>query len=372
MLEPEPVRHTKPTLPVGVYLKYRLSTEPLYENTYLHAIANDLQKHYFNTAIEYGSFTEEQVEIFQSYGVSVLLRSHNRRFRKLIEHSAVIGCLVGDEPKLAQIDKYMERYDSLKSLVGDKPILTCMVGECVATSPDADPLLIWNKLQPSVRFLRFYPFRKASYNLLVRPVYKGFLPFESVLRIVQMANSTPYWIVLQSFGIEREDPYWRNPTPEEIRAMMHLSLAYGAKGIFFYTYQTEKEKWPAFVDQVSLQPEGAKFKTASQVARLIAEHAELLKSLSFGGIEVRVDNPVLSAVPLHNKNGNYIYAVNKDTVRKASFVLSFSYRTNLRSLEDIYEGKTLSPLSGRESPAFSLELDPGDGKLLRVFLQNKK
>ncbi len=50
------------------------------------------------------------------------------------------------------------------------------------------------------------------------------------------AGSRPVWAVMQAFYAE---PIWpRNPTPQELRAMVFMALNHGARGILFFSYKS--------------------------------------------------------------------------------------------------------------------------------------
>lgn len=50
------------------------------------------------------------------------------------------------------------------------------------------------------------------------------------------ADNRPVWAILQTFWAE---PHWpRNPTPEELRAMVFLALNHGADGIIYFSYKS--------------------------------------------------------------------------------------------------------------------------------------
>lgn len=53
---------------------------------------------------------------------------------------------------------------------------------------------------------------------------------------VKASRGNTRWAVLPAFG-RPSPPSYRYPTPEELRAMTYLSLASGAKGIFYFLYQ---------------------------------------------------------------------------------------------------------------------------------------
>jgi hypothetical protein len=112
------------------------------------------------------------------------------------------------------------------------------------------------------------------------------------------------WAVLQSFA---KPDAWRYPSPEELRAVTYLSLAAGAKGIFYFLYQTmpkHSEKLDGLIN-VDGSPRPL-YNTAETLARELGKLAPLLMSLKpaeqtaeisgparAGSFKDSEDNPVL-------------------------------------------------------------------------------
>ena len=61
----------------------------------------------------------------------------------------------------------------------------------------------------------------------------SFLP--ALVAFGQAARGYPQWAVLQAFA---DANFWRYPTAEELRADTYLALSAGAKGIFYFIYQS--------------------------------------------------------------------------------------------------------------------------------------
>ena len=323
-----------PVIPVAAYSKYFSKRTPLYQNTYAHAIGKILRDHHFNAIVADPAFTQEMIDVFQSYGIATIARG-----RGFLDHPAVIASLQGDEPKRDQIERLKADYEKVAQTSG-KPVTTCMVGESMGLGSDHDPVGIWLKLNARLRAFRWYGIKKSYYGLLYDLKYKGWLPLSSVLRIAEASSDAPWWFVPPSFGRTNHEGYYRNPTPAEMRGLMHLAMAHGADGMMLWCLQSWGN-WPALIEQQSLQPTDGKLAAAAGVAELIAKHTDLLGSLHYGAFEVRNSNPVhMEAVPRRSDAGAaYIYVVNKDAADDATATLAF--KCGRATVQDVFSGKTL-------------------------------
>ena len=351
-----------PAIPVAVYSKYFGKRTPLYQNTYTHAIGKILRDHHFNAIVADPAFTREMIDIFQSYGIATIARGGG-----FLDHSAVMATLQGDEPKRDQIARLKTAYEKLAQASG-KPVTTCMVGEAMALGGDHDPVNIWIALNARLRALRWYGIKKSHYNLLYDLKYKGWLPLSSVMRIVEASSDTPWWFVPPSFGRTNHEGYFMNPTPAEMRGLMHLAMSHGADGMMLWCLQSWGN-WPALIEQQSLKPTDGKLAAASEAAALIVKHADLLSSLCYGAFEVRNLSPIhVEAVPRRSDTGAaYMYVVNKDAAADATAKLAF--KGGGPSVQDLFSGRTLKTIPAPDGVReVELTLGPCRAALLDLAL----
>ena len=366
-----------PAIPVAVYWKYQVSyMKSICRNTYMHAAARNLKDNHINSVVAGVGFIREQADVLQEYGIATITRSGAH-----MDHPAVIGTLVSDEPKPEEIPKLKEDYAKIRDRT-DKPITTCMIGDAMGPHVvDA-----WNELAPigGVRALRWYGIKKHFYGVRRRLAYKGVPSFIEVLRLSQKSGDTPYWMILPSFGGTDLQAYYCNPMPSEMKAMMHLSLAFGAQGLLFYTYQVEGKRWLALVDGTTLKPCDGKLAALAEVAEKIAPHAELIKSLKQTGWAPRCDSYAVEVLGLDNDEPDattedgklfreqYLYAVNLDpleTVECRLFHLDGKARVfdlfGGAELKVSDEEVELRPGVKYQTGVVRLTLGPGEGKLLK-------
>jgi hypothetical protein len=101
----------EPFFPVGVYDKYIVNRDLVISNTYLHAICWTLRKAGLNCITSGNTLLEpttEQLDIAQSWGVRVMVRTDSVTDPKIINHPAVLALMYGDEPKVENIPAYKQ------------------------------------------------------------------------------------------------------------------------------------------------------------------------------------------------------------------------------------------------------------------------
>jgi len=354
-----------PLIPLAPYSKYMCEKSPLYMYTYAHAMANSLREHNLNAVVaDPMLFTTPKVyDIFRSYGIAVITRSAG-----YIDHPAVIGALVEDEPKMEEMETLKAKYESLRQQT-DKPFTTCMVGEATGLGDTVQKWEILRSTKPGLRCLRWYGVKKSYYDALHDLKYKGnLLPLPDLLRVVEASEETPYWFVIPSFGGTDHEAYYQDPSPPQLTCMMHLAMAYGARGLLFYTLHRERDRWAALVEQKSLQPCDRKYEALASVAARIQAQASLLVSLRHGPLDMRCSDPCVEVVPREAPDTGrlYAYVVNKNAKAPASIRLWVPARAwELAKVEDVFAGKRLDVT--RDEAGFlgtSLALEPGEGTLL--------
>jgi hypothetical protein len=333
--------YTEPVIPFGMYLRYTMF-RPYHTKTSMHGIAYLLAQRGFNTVIGTGLYNREHLAIFRQYGMSVLVRGPG-----LLEEPNALGALVyGISGRHA---------DQMKDM--DKPLTGTLKGELAGTGEKGDPLEYWKKFNPKVRAFYFMPIRDGHGLLHGVDDEEVTSPLER-LKVLQSAAKTPTWVHVQAHGRLGAGEGANNPSPAEMRAMTHLALATGGRGILYYWYQTLDEDLPALVHWISLQPVDGKFDVTARLAGLISRHAELLTSLQPGDRNVQTTNPEVAVESLKNDDGRFLYVVNMNTRKKNACRLE-PLEVDLR---DLYSGDVLPAEDG----GVLVPLSPGQGRLLAV------
>ena len=373
---------SEPLFPIGVYDKTFLSGDEHFLRAYTHAICHSLRKHHLNVIVAGANLSLGCLDVAHKYGIRVVLLADKIHRKQFMTHPAVIAYQFSDEPSLDVARAYRKIYEHLAKEFPTRPVVTCVVGEHAGNQSAFDPLLIWRELRPRLRMVRCYPIRRG-YPIPVRydlmKTHPRFLPFETALRIFGADTSTPWWFVVQTFGTpvaDVERSMWLNPTPEQVKAMIHLALAYGAKGILCWSFQTHMfsggEKMPALVDMKTLAPEDGKYQAVAQVAQFIHKVKRILLKLKPGGPSVFRDRErEVIVVGKRDDEGNlYVYAVNINhrnavTVTMRSFRIRKYQRPDdarFAYAVDVFNGKRIPFKDG----SITITIQAGDGRLLRL------
>ena len=330
--------------------------DPLWWNTYVHAMALTVKQHNMNVVVSCGSYEPATIEIFNRYGVAVMERGD-----AWLDHPGVIGTLLGDEPHRPEMDYYRAEYEALQKKT-EKPVTTTCIGEGIG---HGGRHFFWEATNPKVRVFRWYGIKKHFYGIWHHTIYKGTLPFPDVLRIADASFDTPYWVSMPTNGDTNHEAYFQFPSPAQHRGYMHLCMAYGAKGMLLYSLQNQFGV--GIVDTVTLEPNGENLSVIGEVAGHIKKHAKLLLSLKLGKFDVRCQSPDIEPVPLHDgEDGRYVYAINRNTKESVSCRLFWPLKLGRNEVKDLYADADLQTESDGPYVRVSLELAPGEGRLLRV------
>ena len=227
----------------------------------------------------------------------------------------------------------------------------------------------WDAIQPRHRLCRIYSCSGSTTTLDNLRLVGKTISYPGQLKNIQNYGSTPYSILVPTFGGGGTKAFYRDPTPAEVRVMMHMSLAYGAKGLFFYTWQSQGSE--AFVDTYSLRPLDGKVPAAAEELRRIRPHDKLIHSLVPDTRRVFSSSPWVEAVPLRGGEGKYVYVVNRNIRTKTRVEIFWDPERQVTRVRDLYADRSLEVFQapfedGERSCRIRLALLPGSGALLEV------
>jgi hypothetical protein len=180
---------------------------------------------------------------------------------------------------------------------------------------------------------------------------------------------------------------YRNPTFDELRFLVYTTLAYGGRGIMYFTYAPV----PEFNSDGIITRDGKKSKhydEVSQLNREIRALAPTLCSLRSDAVYHVVRTPKLGR-PLPQdglvrqvegadavvsyfsdaKGARYVMVVNKDYVKGHSITITFQQPAQLKMISprDGQPEATASALPGKDAQdTFVIAFGPGEGKLFRA------
>ncbi len=208
-----------------------------------------------------------------------------------------------------------------------------------------------------------------------------------IIRRQSLAASIDFWTYIQSVGITGA---LRAPTEGEMRYQVYTSLAYGAKGINYFTYETPSGQGEPFHDGILL-PNGTKNASYTYAQNINAEVLKLgpkLLSLTSQAVYhtgtlpagttalpssffLQPSNPADPLVIGYSTDADgrrYVMVTNRDTVnsRTVSFTLSPkpSAVTEISKTTGGEVATNYNPATGAMSAAFA----PGEGRLYALPL----
>ncbi|HRU06904.1 MAG TPA: hypothetical protein P5137_14145, partial [Candidatus Brocadiia bacterium] len=149
------------TYPIGPYLKPHLVNGKfgMYTEPYFRATCDDLSRRGFTMVKD--AATLKELDIAAEYGMKAIAFFKDSYSLEMLKHSALIAAMVMDEVTLDNAAAARVCYDAIAKLRPDIPVVTCEVGESTGDFTKSDPLRVWPVLDPKLRMLRYYPFRKA-------------------------------------------------------------------------------------------------------------------------------------------------------------------------------------------------------------------
>lgn len=151
-------------------------------------------------------------------------RAAKGAIERLGDRKALFRYQISDEPSYAHVANWIVLQRITAAVDPTRPVFSCFAGwrpEVLSRVVSAAPMA-------EVPFDE-YPITKDT------PVDSLGAFVEKLDNLRAAAGPNPLWMVLQAFA---SPAFWRYPTAGELRAMTYLSLAAGAKGVFYFLYQT--------------------------------------------------------------------------------------------------------------------------------------
>jgi hypothetical protein len=292
---------------------------------------------------------------------------------KCIVHMDKINDLVASGP----IEDWSALCDKASALVKDVKDRPEVAGYYIVDEPLATPMMAKNIRQarqaietvdpkhtgfscmmPCVEYE--YLMKNVDYQALVLDCYVigkdwngDFTPYTTQLARAQRCvdDKKPYWIILQTFATKT----WGSiPTPEAIRAQVWLGLAYGAKGVIYFIYQsTTQIQGECLVGLVGmdLKPTDNRWSEVAKINSDVSKLAPTLVTLKQSKRKVSLSPGITSTAFVGPKGDEYVIVVNPDTKKVANVSWTLGAAT------DVLTGNPISK---------TISLPAGGGKLIRL------
>jgi len=174
--------------------------------------------------------------------------------------------------------------------------------------------------------------------------------------------NVPQWVIVQAFEpIPPEHPhYWRMPEPVELRHEVMAALAHGAKGIFYFLYQSES--WVHGLRDANYQPTplleeatrvNAKVQkmgpTLLMITRNDAFRPEVSSGEGFGYTDA--------------EGGRYVFVLNTDVLNAVDVTVTLPAAwSDAATVADVASDESFTIRSG----SLTVNVAPGDARLLEL------
>lgn len=272
-------------------------------------------------------------------------------------HPALWRVQLLDEPAGGQpIRNYAAVAQVLKSYDPDVKPFCCLAGPGpVREFADA--------VRPDVTAFDFYPFGagKAPNDI---PSLRDFEAASAAAVGESRKVGADCWAVIQCFAMTGATRY---PAPTEVRAMTWLALGTGAKGVFWFLYQTEHvnpaQEMSGLVDRdFSARPD---WDEVSHLTKELKPLTRYLLDLKPAGDEKATVIRSKSMYPMTDSKGRkYLLAVNVDP--SVPQTLHLSLKTAATKVLRLPDKKVIPSVHNGDTLTWHEEFAPGDGALYVV------
>ena len=337
-----------------------------------------------------GQKDREHLQLLERYGIYIVPNAGENLAqvaKELKDESMILGWYIRDEPPPEFLGTFLEKKAILEEVAPNHPAM------CLFYRPDSAAMFASH--QP-LMMTDCYPLVYMHNGTSLGPHFaladgkykleddmgrfnmygnRGIIEWMDLCRT--FSGDTSHWITLQCFESGNSKKIrWRDPTINEIRLHVYMSIAGGAKGINFFIYNYLRDSYGNGRPTIH----GEHTPLAEEIARLGAEITPMGPLF----IESDVAEPftvVASNRPTpdpgnrvdvrrlrsRDRNVDYLIAFNNDVLvgSEAQINLSKSFLKK-RKLYDLH---TLKPASVKEitgAVTYTFKLKPGAGRILTI------
>ena len=184
-------------------------------------------------------------------------------YDKIGKYDSLLRYQIRDEPPPEMVPNWLLARRIMAALDPQRPVFSCF---CHPPSLAR----VTDRVALPEAVVDIYPHRGGTPPQSLGGFLGAFETFEA------SAKKNPMWLVLQAFAVPNPKS-WRYPSAEELRAVTYLSLAGGAKGIFYFIYQYMPEYLWGMVD-IEGRPRPI-YEPCSTLAKELQKLAPLILSL---------------------------------------------------------------------------------------------
>lgn len=229
-------------------------------------------------------------------------------------HPAYMGHVFYDEPSIRQFEELSAKKEEYKKHAPEGLAYVNMFPTYASLGQKGGTYTeyleqYFQKFDPEVLSYDHYPFLTQSKESRSDITEDYFYNLE-LIRSTALENDVPFWLFIQTLSFNLSH---RDPTEEEIRWQVYTSLAYGAKGIQYFTYWTPKPGGGETFGSGMIDLDGNRTKHYDEVKRLNAEVQEIgpklldLRSegvIHYGSQPPLLSNPLQTFKPIAGLSGD--------------------------------------------------------------------
>lgn len=182
---------------------------------------------------------QKALNLAQKVGLKLIIRcpelesSTSETVKRFMNHPALMGYFIKDEPSISEIPKLKKYIETIKS-IDDQHL--CYVNFFPNHVPysnlGTDDYIHY--IEHSVNELSLDIISFDNYPIVSRIIRPSW--YQNLREIREISNNInkPFW----AFALTTAHSYYSVPSIEDLRLQVYSNLAYGAKGLQYYTYWT--------------------------------------------------------------------------------------------------------------------------------------
>ena len=373
--------------PTGVFYcagyLYKFSKEEKGWEPQLRKVFKDMKEHGIDTIVT-ADFNPEKIERDRNAMSLILDTVGNENMKVIIFEGQRLDRSMGLRP----IDLYDMFQKERGGRKASKNILACQIWDEI-NMPDAEnwhfikgiyeginpeiPVYCWlnksdsrfiEKMRPSIYSRDTYMFHPSTGEGEWTGEFEKFLDYDSAYADRQ---KVPFWIALAAFGPWGKNSIYRMPTPNEMVLQNWMSIAAGAKGLFYFTYFIDSPVHKALVNGKDEKPIES-YEALGKFLNEISPLKPLLLKLKTAPAAATCEDPDIMLRMRCGESGNkYLFIVNKN--------VEGIKNPSIRLMNDIQGMSLVDMITGEEKKlanggVMSCTIDPGRGKI--YMLKNKE
>jgi hypothetical protein len=207
-------------------------------------------------------------------------------------------------------------------------------------------------------------------------------PFSDYINTVREnhceVQNRPMWVVLQAFG-DIETPenggYWRQVYPKEIRLQVALAIMQGAKGIWYFVYESEYPYLLGLLDisgqstqrldeVIAINNQISQISDTLLKLRVVADQSSI--NVDQGAVKLHVD-------PVSGNQDKYVIGVNTDVFSVSHPTINIEKSAigyDVLSIVDMNTNESIPYTETANTISFSLNIPIADVRLIKISNQN--